>query len=82
MNIISALLSPVTVYLELTVAEPCQAIREAHRSKKVYARKRRFSLMSLLKRQRTASSPAEENTPFMHVASVTEHYYRDFCDLH
>ena len=76
-GIFSILLSPITTYLELTVAEPCQTLREARRSKKIYAdREKRFSLLSLLRRQKEACSVEEQsNTPLVHVASVTEHYY-------
>ena len=76
-GLISVLLSPITTYIELTVSEPCQTLREARRSKKVYAdREKRFSLLNLLRRQKQACSENEQtNTPLVHVASVTEHYY-------
>ena len=41
--------------------------------------KRRFSLWNLIKRQRAeAASDANMPTPMIHIASVKEHYYRDW----
>lgn len=86
MNILNVLLAPITTYLELTVSEPCQTIRAVRRSRKVLAKKdpaKRFSLIALLRRQKSLASPNEEvATPLMHVASVTEHYYRHYHDAH
>jgi len=80
MSLLSNIVSPLNTYFELTISEPCKTLKQVSREKHVFAfQPKRFSLLNLLRKQREDAAVQQDGRqPLVKVASVKEHYYRDW----